>query len=146
MNLYIFRDILTEHSTAGKLHIESAFYCYTLELPIKDGLPGSAIPEGTFPVSMRWSPKFGMNTPHIDNIPNRSLIEIHYGNTTADTNGCVLVGLTRSDNFIGRSRDAFTGLYPQIMKALGIGKVFLTVSKEVASNHDAVAQAATGES
>jgi len=100
----------------------------TLELPVRDGLPGSAIPPGTYPVVLAPSPKFeavrdswvqeyATTIPHIINIPMRTNILIHWGNYVADTDGCVLVGMVQEPDFIGRSRDAFTALHAKLVAA-----------------------------
>jgi hypothetical protein len=91
-------------------------------LPVKDGLPGSAIPEGTYPVVLAPSPKFMRSNdpwvlkfaqlmPHIIRIPDRTLIMLHWGNTAEDTDGCVLVGMAMETNFIRNSREAFEKLW-----------------------------------
>jgi hypothetical protein len=52
--------------------------------------------------------------PHIIQIPNRTLIMIHWLNDAAETDGCVGVGLTRGLDFIGSSRKAFEKLWDLI--------------------------------
>ena len=103
MKLTLCRLTLTPDSTTGQLYIDGQPFCYTLELPVIDGLPGSAIPEGTYPVVLAPSPKFMRSNdpwvlkfaqliPHLYQIPDRTDILIHFGNTADDTNGCILVG------------------------------------------------------
>ncbi len=128
MELKLIRDKFTAESTGGKLYIDGSFFCFTLELPIRDGLPGSAIPEGTFQVVSQWSPKFGRSMPHLIGIPNRSEIEMHWGNVPADTEGCILLGLDRSQpDWIGNSRKAFDEFWPPFMQNVSDG-VSITVS------------------
>jgi hypothetical protein len=121
MQLTLMRQPSTQISTNGALDINDAFECYTLELPVIDGLADSAIPAGIYPVTLGPSPKFlaspdpweqqmGQCIPHIDNVPNRSAIEIHWGNTASNTEGCVLVGITTGPDSVGYSRAAFTQL------------------------------------
>lgn len=136
-------------STQGALEIDGVFECYTLELPIKDGLPGSAIPPGRYPIRLYPSPKFlsssdpwvqkyAAEMPHIDDIPNRSLIMFHWGNFAGDlpwtpevehsnTEGCVLVGKSRGRDFIGGSRVAFASLYQKIYTAAKNDDCFVTI-------------------
>ena len=45
-------------------------------------------------------------------------VYIHIGNTPADTQGCLLVGLERIADKITQSTDAFNKIYPQIVKAI----------------------------
>lgn len=130
MRLSLYRYSSTLLSTQGKLFGDGAFLAYTLELPMKDGLPGSAIPAGTYPIEMAPSPKFlelaqqdpwwatyANAMPHIIDIPGRSLIMIHPGNYPTETEGCILVGETRGINVIGTSRLAFSKLYSLIQEA-----------------------------
>ena len=124
------RDTFTEVSTEGELYFDDGTgrtfpVLYSLELPNKDGLPGSCIPAGTYPVILAPSAKFSLSTddwvlrysstiPHLLQIPNRTNILIHWGNDAADTSGCILVGLARGANFIGSSRKAFEMLWDLI--------------------------------
>ena len=125
MKLALCRTTLTPDSTIGQLYIDGQRFCYTLELPVIDGLPGSAIPEGTYPVMLAPSPKFMASKdpwelkyaqliPHIYQIPNRTEILMHWGNTAEDTEGCILVGESLGVNFIGNSRLAFEKLWTAI--------------------------------
>ena len=49
------------------------------------------IPDGTYPVSVTFSPKFQKNLPLIDKVPKRSGIRIHTGSRPEHSQGCVLV-------------------------------------------------------
>ena len=49
------------------------------------------IPDGTYPVSVTFSPKFQKNLPLIDKVPKRSGIRIHIGSRPEHSQGCVLV-------------------------------------------------------
>ena len=63
-----------------------------LELPDRDNQRNiSRIPSGTYQCSLRWSEKYDWHY-HINNVPNRSLILMHFGNYYTDTRGCILVG------------------------------------------------------
>ena len=91
--------------TIGKLYIDGAYFCDTLEdtdrldkgmtaaqLAAKK-IPGqTAIPEGTYKVIVNVSPKFKRLLPRLVNVPGYEGILIHRGNTPADTAGCILVG------------------------------------------------------
>jgi hypothetical protein len=122
VKLTLARIFLSDTSTQGELHIDGQNFCATLELPVKDGFPGSAIPEGTYPVVLAPSPKFMRSNdpwvlkfaqliPHIIQIPDRTNILIHWGNTAEDTEGCILVGMVGETNFIRNSREAFEKLW-----------------------------------
>jgi Family of unknown function (DUF5675) len=129
-------------STEGQLLVDDhVFSCYTLELPYTDGSVGTAIPAGRFPVVLSPSPKFEKSTdpwvqkyanrmPHVVDIPGRSLIMIHWGNSAVDTDGCVLVGETQGQDFIGSSRAAFAQLYAFIAQEASVGNCWLTVRRD----------------
>lgn len=94
---------------------------FTLEPPYKDSsTKPRAIPAGTYSVSYRWSPKHGMNVPHVENVPGFEDIEIHPGNFPKDTLGCCLVGLSRGPqpDFIGASRPAFLVISGLVKEAI----------------------------
>lgn len=112
------RDTFTAISTTGQLSIDGVPSLWTLELPNKDGLPGSCIPQGVYPVVAYMSPKFGRTMPLLRDIPNRSNIEIHWGNTAADTDGCILLGRTRDKDYVGESRMAFDEFWTRFMPSL----------------------------
>lgn len=81
-------------ATLGILFVESEFECYTLEDPMRDvKIKGeTAIPLGEYRVTLYDSPKFGRTVLLLHDVPGFDLIEMHPGNDTDDTDGCVLVG------------------------------------------------------
>lgn len=125
VNLTLQRLFFTGRSTCGELFAANSpsRLAYTLELPVKDGLPGSAIPPGVYPIEFAPSPKFmaspdpwvqqyAERMPHLIEIPGRSLIMIHWGNFPEETEGCILVGDMHDLDEVGQSRQAFERLYP----------------------------------
>ena len=67
-------------------------FCCTLEPPDKDNQQNvSCIPVGLYNVSRVHSPKYG-NTFEITNVPNRTHVLFHAGNTIKHTRGCILLG------------------------------------------------------
>ena len=138
MELLLRRLWLTTRSTCGQLEVES-LKLFTLELPVRDGKPGSAIPPGRYPIHLRASPRFmqvGMHDewvatyaplmPHIDDIPGRSLIMIHWGNYPEETEGCILVGMEHAPDGLVNSRQAFTMLY-EMIAACTDGDCWITI-------------------
>jgi hypothetical protein len=86
-------------------------------------VPGkTAIPSGMYKVVITPSARFKRPMPLLLNVPNFEGIRIHWGNTDADTEGCILVGRTQKPpDFIGESRLAFDALFPKIKAALDSG-------------------------
>jgi len=78
--------------TLGVLTLKGKILCYTLELAWKDNARNvSCIPIGTYTCKRVQSPKFGEVWQILD-VPNRSNILIHAGNTHKQIEGCVLLG------------------------------------------------------
>jgi len=101
--LRLIRDAHNPNETLGKLYLDGAFICYTLELPWKDNERRvSRIPEGTYEVKKRYSQKYKEHL-HVLKVPGRSYILIHIGNFSKDTLGCILVGKKRKAHHIEKS-------------------------------------------
>ena len=80
-----------------------SLFLHTLELPdLNNERRISRIPEGTYDIVKHVSPRFGQCL-WLQNIPGRSEILIHAGNTPRDTSGCILVGFAL-DGIEGRER------------------------------------------
>ena len=97
--------ILTRHArradyTIGRLEDENGMkICDTLE-PIWRNYDGgelkipkkSAIPEGSYRVVVTKSQRFQKYLPLLVGVPGFEGVRIHAGNTSRDTEGCILVG------------------------------------------------------
>jgi hypothetical protein len=115
--------------TCPSLGVPAALSLVTLEPPWKNNQPKvSCIPAGVYEVIITLSPRFGRLMPHLLNVPNRTEIEFHYGNTVSDTEGCVLVGTTETQYGIAWSRLAFGKFFPWLTDALKIGEVFVAIT------------------
>ena len=107
--------------TVGKMYIDNIYECYTLEDVVRNGskvIGKTAIPTGEYKVIIDASVRFKQDMPHILNVPNFTGVRIHAGNTSAHTDGCILLGTTWSGkDFIGNSRVAFNKLFEKLKKA-----------------------------
>lgn len=137
MDIQIKRTAYTNLSTMGEMWIDGQFECYTLEDATRQilGRPvaewkivnQTAIPIGTYTLTIDQSTRFGRLMPHILNVPGFSGIRIHAGNTAKDTEGCILVGQEKTSDFIGHSKAAFAELYPKLEAGVTTGAT-VTVS------------------
>lgn len=110
MKITLQRGKGTEHGTHGVLIGDGSILCFTLEEPWKDNEPRvSCIPEGVYQCKKHNGAKFS-NVWEITNVPGRSAILIHAGNTLADTSGCVLVGMGFDADGLIHSRAALMKL------------------------------------
>jgi hypothetical protein len=116
MKIVVVRDTFTENSTIGKMLIDGAFFCYTLEDTIRDvKIDGeTAIPYGSYKVIVNMSNRFKVLMPLLLNVKGFEGVRIHNGNTKVDTHGCILVGATKSKDFIGNSKATFTKLMKKL--------------------------------
>ena len=113
MKLTLIRTESTDKSTLGSIYINDEWFCWTCEDPVRDHkIKGeTAIPIGTYNISLTYSPRFKKIMPLLESVPGFEGIRIHPGNTPADTEGCILVGLDKKDNGILRSRLAYDALF-----------------------------------
>lgn len=102
MQFYVLRDVSTAKSTPGRMYLHQefgdVFIGYTLEDVVRSGpkVAGrTAIPAGNYPLTVTMSNRFKKPLPLLSDVPNFSGVRIHGGNSSDDTEGCILVGRTR---------------------------------------------------
>jgi hypothetical protein len=114
MNLSLKRSLKGLTATIGRLSVDGVEFCWTLEDPIRKGAKvygETAIPAGTYKVTITMSNRFKKEMPELHSVPGFTGVRIHSGNVASDTEGCILVGMTKlSDSMIGESRTAFNEL------------------------------------
>ncbi len=105
MNLRLFRDYFADDYTLGKLFLDDEFLGYTCEdsdRRLEEGgekIHGkTAIPRGRYKVVTSLSNRFKRVMPEVLSVPGFSGVRIHAGNTSADTEGCPLLGEIRTAN------------------------------------------------
>lgn len=133
MRLTVLRNPSVGGATIGKLLIDGAFACHTLEDEIRE-LPGvpvaawkihgeTAIPAGVYRVILESSQRFGPDTLTLCHVPGFAYIRMHAGNTSDHTEGCLLLGMRATDVSLvgGTSRPAVALVKAEVRKALDRG-------------------------
>ncbi|EOF9301862.1 DUF5675 family protein [Campylobacter coli] len=123
------------------------FECFSLEED-KEGLESGKdlrIPTGVYNLR-RHSPSRFENTlrsitkkddtminVYNDDVPSSRAILIHWGNTDKDTQGCILLGLTKDNNneSVGQSRQACKEFY-DLMHGKNLEDIKLEITNELA--------------
>jgi hypothetical protein len=100
--VYLHRFRQDAQGTFGIMTVNNQQLCVTCEDPWNGNKNNiSCIPEGAYKVLRRESPKYKHHW-HVQDVPSRSLILIHNGNTTNDTEGCILVGESLATSQLGK--------------------------------------------
>lgn len=96
MKIIVKRTFLGKDYTIGKMYLDGAYFCDTLEDTVRPAghkiYGETAIPAGKYKVIKTMSPRFKKLLPLICDVPGFAGVRIHAGNTAADTEGCILVG------------------------------------------------------
>lgn len=109
----------------GKFYIDGVYFCDTIEdtdRGLDDGMSEAeikqkkvkgqtAIPTGTYPVHITWSPKYKKPMPLLERVKGYSGIRIHSGNTAKDTEGCLIVGKNKEVGKVLESRKTYNELF-----------------------------------
>ena len=106
--------------------------CYTLEDQVRP--PGvkihgeTAIPVGKYRIVASYSDRFRQIMPELLNVEGFSGVRIHVGNKPEDTQGCILIGRTEDDNYVGESKLAYAAFCRRFCEALNAGEeVWMTI-------------------
>lgn len=137
MKLKLIRIFGTEGFTEGKLYIDDVFECYTVEDEDRLLEAGgtkvygqTAIPKGSYEVILSMSPRFKKVLPEITDVPGFEGVRIHSGNSSKNTEGCIIVGSTNDredDDWVGGSRVAMDQLMAKLATVTSGTKVYLDV-------------------
>lgn len=140
MKLTLKRIALRSTYTIGKLYVDDAYFCDTLEDTVRDinksgkfdngeqKIKGkTAIPYGTYEIKWTYSPRFKKYTPQLMNVPSFEGIRVHAGNTSADTEGCLILGENKQVGKVLNSRATINKFYPIIKEACSNGKVTIEI-------------------
>lgn len=140
MKLTLKRIALRPTYTIGKLYIDDIYFCDTIEDTVRDLNKNgkfdngekkihskTAIPYGIYEIKWTYSPRFKKYTPQLMNVPSFEGIRIHAGNTSADTEGCLILGKNKQVGKVLNSRDTINKFYPIIKEACSNGKVTIEI-------------------
>lgn len=123
MKLILKRKYLDDKYAVGDLFIDGKFFCNIIEDTVRE-LPIScpyttkgqsckckekvyaktAIPAGTYNVTMEYSPRFKRKLPLLHNVPHFIGILIHSGNDESASAGCLIVGNNTVKGKVTQSR------------------------------------------
>lgn len=139
MKITIKRVHVMPGYTVGEITIDGKKMGFTLEDEVreKEGVPverwkipgKTAIPAGEYPVQITMSNRFKRPLPLLLDVPGFAGVRIHPGNSSQDTEGCILVGATwGGGDWVMYSRIAFNKVYVRISEALARGeKIILSI-------------------
>ena len=136
MRLRLERRWRKRDYTIGRLYVDGAYFCDTLEDYDRLHFGGikvkgqTAIPQGTYRVTLAvQSPKYasrenwrrynGGYMPRLLSVPMFSGVLIHPGNSAGDTDGCILVGRNTAVGRLTESTVTFKKLYERMKRAVG---------------------------
>ena len=93
MKVTIKRTAHLPQATLGELTVDGVCHdpIYTLENPLRATDKDNRIPAGTYNCKPYSGTHF-KDVYIVENVPNRSTILFHWGNTEKDTLGCILLG------------------------------------------------------
>ena len=124
--LRVVRELSVDGTTMGALYLNGHWQCWTVEDEIREDerpvaewkIAGkTAIPAGRYGLRLSMSNRFKRVLPELLEVPGFTGVRIHAGNTIEDTEGCLLVGRTRSNGRIVESRQAFEALFGRLQAA-----------------------------
>ena len=125
MRIELIRIAFKNTYTIGKLYVDDTYFCDVLE-DVDRGLDSSmseseilekkvkgqtAIPTGHYVINITYSPKYKRMMPLLLDVKGFSGIRIHSGNTSKDTEGCLIVGKNKQVGKVLESRDTYKRLF-----------------------------------
>lgn len=106
----------------GEMFIDGEYFCDTLEdkLRLTKVAGKTGIPRGTYRVLITYSPRFNRMLPLLVNVPGFEGVRIHSGNSSKDTEGCILVGKwdEKTPDWISNSKATFDKLFAKLEDAV----------------------------
>jgi hypothetical protein len=139
MTLHLLRLTSNQSNTLSLLYIDGDFFAFVPEDAYHETkVPGETrIPVGKYRVDLTYSPRFNRNMWEVLQVPGYSGVRFHTGNSSDDTEGCIMPGLGVDLQFNGRyvasrSREAMGQLDSRLQSAKDADEqIWLTVSDEL---------------
>ena len=78
----------------------------------------TCIPNGTYTVVLSYSNRFKRILPELLNVPHFLGIRMHAGNSSRDTEGCIILGTKSKGDWVTASRVAFNKVYKLLQDAV----------------------------
>ena len=121
MEISIKRLFENKWCTIGSLTMDG-FKCSTIELPPAIYNNSKVrIPQGRYKLRPYLSPRFGFTVPLLQDVPNRTMIEIHPSNyairpqdDVVQLEGCIALGVNPSSVSVDSSRTTFDVFMKQL--------------------------------
>ena len=125
MRIELVRIAFKSTYTIGKLYVDGKYFSDVLE-DVDRGLDSSmseseilkkkvkgqtAIPTGHYVINITYSPKYKRMMPLLLDVKGFSGIRIHSGNSSKDTEGCLIVGKNKKVGMVLESRDTYQRLF-----------------------------------
>lgn len=118
----------------GKLYIDGEYFCDVIEDTdrgldnsmtvseiLKNKIKGeTAIPTGIYKIEITYSPKYKRLMPLLIGVKGYSGVRIHSGNTSKDTEGCLLVGRNTVVGMVTESRNTYQRLFARLQNVKDI--------------------------
>lgn len=125
MEIKLVRGKANASFVEGKMYVDGEFECYTVEDAPRDVkvYGKTAIPKGRYKVVITMSNRFKKRLPLLIGVPGFEGVRIHSGNSSKDTEGCIIVGAVNDrtdDDWVGSSKVAMSRLMPKIEDALAV--------------------------
>ena len=108
--LILVREEFYTDRTIGSILYRNRLYVRTLEPPYYPpentlhNTANTAVPFAAYRLKFHDSPRHGLQKLYLCDVPHRSGILIHAGNTPADTLGCILTGIGFRNGRLTESR------------------------------------------
>lgn len=136
MKIKLYRKYIKPNYCIGKLYINDEYFSDVLEDPdrgLQDTMSiqeiqqlkvkgDTCIPYGTYDITITYSPKFKKRLPLINNVKGFEGIRIHSGNTSKDTEGCLLLGFNKIKGKVINSKETVDKFITSIQQALNKGE------------------------